>query len=76
VIAIGAEEWNFFVPQLLPMTIKIALALRTGHPENFRHGVLLMLEKENSKSELKSETKSKPNIKLDKSKTAAQSCTF
>jgi hypothetical protein len=38
VTAIGTEEFDFFVPELLPMTIKLAFALRAGHPKNFRHG--------------------------------------
>jgi len=33
----GAEELDFLVPQLLPVAIELALALRAGHPENFRH---------------------------------------
>jgi hypothetical protein len=37
--AIGAEEFNFLVAELLIMTIEFALALRTGHPKNFGHGV-------------------------------------
>ena len=36
--AIGAEELDFLVPELLPVAIKFAFALRTGHPKNFRHG--------------------------------------
>jgi hypothetical protein len=41
VTAIGAEEIDFFVPKLLPVTIELALALRTGHPKDFRHGSFL-----------------------------------
>jgi hypothetical protein len=37
VTAIGAEELDLLVPELLPMTIEFALALRTGHPEDFGH---------------------------------------
>jgi hypothetical protein len=36
--AIGAKKLDFFVAQLLIMTIEFAIALRAGHPENFRHG--------------------------------------
>jgi hypothetical protein len=38
VTAIGTEEFDFFVPELLPMTIKLALALWASHPKNLRHG--------------------------------------
>jgi len=37
-IAIGAEELDFLVPELLPVAIKLAFALRAGHPKNFCHG--------------------------------------
>jgi hypothetical protein len=37
VAAIGAEELDLFVPKLLPVAIKLALALRAGHPKYFRH---------------------------------------
>ncbi len=37
VAAIGAEELDFLVPEFLLVTIEFALALRTGHPKNFRH---------------------------------------
>jgi hypothetical protein len=40
VAAIGAEEFDVFVPELLPVTIELALALRTGHPKDFRHDSL------------------------------------
>ena len=40
VTAIGAEELDLPMPKLLPVTIKLALALRAGHPKNFRHGSL------------------------------------
>jgi hypothetical protein len=36
--AIGAEEFDFLVPELLIVAIKFAPALRTGYPKNFRHG--------------------------------------
>jgi hypothetical protein len=36
--AIGAEKLDFLAPELLVVTIKFALALRAGHPENFGHG--------------------------------------
>jgi hypothetical protein len=35
--AIGAEELDFLVPQLLGVAIEFSLALRAGHPKNFRH---------------------------------------
>jgi hypothetical protein len=37
VTAIRTEELDLFVPELMPMTIKIAFALGTGNPKNFRH---------------------------------------
>jgi hypothetical protein len=37
VAAIGAEKLDLLVPELLIVTIELALALRAGHPENFRH---------------------------------------
>jgi hypothetical protein len=37
VTAIGAEKLDLLVPELLPVTIKFALAPGTGHPKNFRH---------------------------------------
>jgi hypothetical protein len=41
VAAIRTEELDVLMPELLPMTIKLAPALRTGHPENFGHDSLL-----------------------------------
>jgi hypothetical protein len=38
VIAIGTEKLDLLVPQLLPVTIELAFALRTGRPKYFRHG--------------------------------------
>jgi hypothetical protein len=38
VAAIGAEELDFLVPKLVPVTIKLPFALRAGYPEDFRHG--------------------------------------
>jgi hypothetical protein len=37
VTAIGTEELDIFVPELLPMTIKFAFAFGTGHPKNSCH---------------------------------------
>jgi hypothetical protein len=37
VAAIGTEELDLFVPKLMPVAIKLALALRAGHPKYFRH---------------------------------------
>jgi hypothetical protein len=37
-IEIGAEKLDFLVPQLLPVTIELAFALRAGRPKDFRHG--------------------------------------
>jgi hypothetical protein len=37
VAAIGAEELNLLVPELLPVAIEFAFTVRTGHPKNFRH---------------------------------------
>jgi hypothetical protein len=48
VTAIGAEKLDLFVPKLMPVTIKLALALRAGHPENFGHNTVL--RKQDSKS--------------------------
>ena len=36
--AVRAEELDLLVPKFLPVAIELALALRTGHPKNFRHG--------------------------------------
>ena len=38
VTAIGAEKLDLLVPQFLPVAIELAVALRAGHPKNFRHG--------------------------------------
>jgi hypothetical protein len=38
VTAIGAEELDFLMPELLPVAIELAFALRAGHPKNLRHG--------------------------------------
>jgi hypothetical protein len=38
VAAIGAKELDLFVPKFLIVAIKLAFALRAGHPENFGHG--------------------------------------
>jgi hypothetical protein len=35
--AIGAEEFDLLVAKFLIVAIELALALRTGHPEYFRH---------------------------------------
>ena len=35
--AIGAEELDLLVPQLLIVTIEFAFTQRAGHPENFCH---------------------------------------
>jgi hypothetical protein len=35
--AIGAEKLDLLVAKLLIMTIELAVALRTSHPENFGH---------------------------------------
>jgi hypothetical protein len=35
--AIGAKELDLLMSQLLGMTIKLAFALRAGHPKNFCH---------------------------------------
>jgi hypothetical protein len=60
VAAIGAEEFDVFVPKLLPVTIELALALRTGHPENFRHGSSRSSNKiRNSKHEIRNKHEGK-----------------
>jgi hypothetical protein len=38
VAAIGTEKFDLFVPEFVPVAIKFPVALRTGHPEDFRHG--------------------------------------
>jgi hypothetical protein len=38
--AIGAEKFDLLVPKFLPVTIKLAFALWTGHPKNFCHYAL------------------------------------
>jgi hypothetical protein len=35
--AIGAEKLDLLMSKLVPVAIKLALALRAGHPKNFRH---------------------------------------
>jgi hypothetical protein len=42
VAAIGAEQLDLFVAKLLIVAIEFAIALRAGHPKNFRHGLLLV----------------------------------
>jgi hypothetical protein len=37
VAAIGAEQFDLFVPELLVVAIKFAVTLRAGHPKNLRH---------------------------------------
>jgi hypothetical protein len=37
-IAIGTEQFDLFVPQLLPVTVEFPFALGTGRPKYFRHG--------------------------------------
>jgi hypothetical protein len=37
VAAIRTEELDLLVAKLLPVAIEVALALRAGHPKNFRH---------------------------------------
>jgi hypothetical protein len=37
VAAVGAEKLDVLVPELLVMAIKVAFALRAGHPKNFCH---------------------------------------
>jgi hypothetical protein len=36
--AVGAEKLDLFMTKFLIMAIEFAVALRTGHPENFGHG--------------------------------------
>jgi hypothetical protein len=50
VTAIGAEKLDLLVPEFVPVAIKLAVALRTGHPKNFRHGSSCIRER-NPKSE-------------------------
>jgi len=38
VTAIGTEQLDLLAPKFLVVTIELAIALRAGHPENFRHG--------------------------------------
>jgi hypothetical protein len=35
--AVGTEKLDLFVAKLLIVAIELAIALRTGHPKNFRH---------------------------------------
>src|SRR5262245_29066953 len=49
VTAIGTEQLDLLAPKFLVVTIELAVALRAGHPENFRHG-----SSENKKSEIRS----------------------
>jgi hypothetical protein len=50
VAAIGAEELDFLVPELLPVTVKLAFALGARHPEDLGHGVFPLDIAPNSKS--------------------------
>jgi hypothetical protein len=70
VTAIGTEEFDFFVPELLPMTIKLAFALRAGYPKNFRHGAFPPVTGNNSKSKYRNQkqTRSQITLKLGKAK--------
>jgi hypothetical protein len=38
VAAIGAEKLDLLMAQLLRVAVKLALALRAGHPKNLCHG--------------------------------------
>jgi hypothetical protein len=38
VTAIRAEQLDFLMAEFVPVAIKLAFALRAGHPKNFRHG--------------------------------------
>ena len=35
--AVGAEELDLLVPKLVPVAVKVAFAVRAGHPKDFRH---------------------------------------
>jgi len=59
VIAIRAEKLDFFVPQLLPMAIKIALAFGTGHPKDFCHDCPLQNKIRNSNIEIRNKCEAK-----------------
>jgi hypothetical protein len=37
VTAIRTEQLDLFVPEFLPVAIKLAFALRARHPKDFRH---------------------------------------
>jgi hypothetical protein len=37
VTAIGTEKLDLLMPELLIVTIELALAVRAGHPKNFCH---------------------------------------
>jgi hypothetical protein len=39
VAAIGTEQLDLFVAELLPVTIELAFALRAGYPKNFRQRI-------------------------------------
>jgi hypothetical protein len=52
VAAVGAEELDLFVAKLLIVTIELAVALRTGHPEYFCHESSLTTKIRISKSEI------------------------
>jgi hypothetical protein len=52
-IAIGAEQLDLFVAKLLIVTIEFALALRTGYPEDFCHGVPQRKKIRNSNIEIR-----------------------
>jgi hypothetical protein len=42
VFTLGAEQGDLLVPEILPMAIELAPALRAGDPENFRHAYVVL----------------------------------
>jgi hypothetical protein len=59
VIAVGAEKLDVFVPQLLPVTIKIAFAFGTGYPEDLCHDCPLQNKIRNSNIEIRNKREAK-----------------
>jgi hypothetical protein len=62
-IAVGTEELDLLVPQLVPVAIELPFALRAGRPKYFRHD-----SSSNLKSEIRN-TKSDTNLRSIKSQT-------
>jgi hypothetical protein len=70
VTAVGTEKFDLFVPKFLPVAIKFAVTLWTGHPKNLRHGSFPPQQNKIRKPNFEIRNKLEVNVKLEKSKTA------